>query len=156
MQETTTQEILLPTDDSKIVEMFVQWLYTAEPKLSAFTEESFTQLAKLYELANRLFIHELKNYIVWKLFELRRQEHVLPMSTVVYAFENLPDTAIFRKILVAWFTWHQESARTLTADMLNITPEFAIEIVLSMIKRQDGGRDILAALPQSHYYVEDA
>lgn len=155
LQETSLQQILLPADDPEVIEIFVQWLYKANPSFSIFTDETFMQLAKLYEFANRLFIRELKNYIVWKLFELRKQNSIPPMSSVHYAFEHLPDNATFRKILVAWFVWHQESARTLTADTLNMSPQFSTELVLTMIKKQDGIPDLLSANPQSQYEIED-
>ncbi len=155
LQETSLQQILLPTDDPEVVEIFVQWLYDADPDFSVITEQMFTQLAKLYEFANRLCIRELKNYIVWKLFELRMQNRTPPMSSVHYAFKHMPDNAPFRKILIAWFTWHQASARTLTEDALNVSPQFSVELVLAMVNKQDGAQDILSAKPESLYETED-
>lgn len=71
------------------------------------------------------------------------------MLSVHYAFEHPPDKAPFRKILVAWFTRHQESARTVTENTLDVNDPFCLELVLSMISRQDRARDILSAPPQS-------
>lgn len=151
LAETVTQQIRLPQDDPETVELFVQWLYGTNPSLSDFTDRTFMQLGRLYEFANRLFIRELKNYIIWKLFELYRQRHVPPMELVQYAFEDLPDDASLRKVLVAWYTGHQDTAKTLTGDALRAIPQFAVELVLAMVNKEEGFPDIFALGPESQY-----
>jgi hypothetical protein len=57
--------------DASIVHLFVQWLYDPNPAFSVFLDEYFIQLARLFEFAQRLLIRQLKNYVIWQLFNLR-------------------------------------------------------------------------------------
>jgi hypothetical protein len=136
LEETTTRQIMLPEDDPEIVHLFVQWLYNPDPIFSAFINEHFLQLAQLFEFAERLLIWRLKNYIVWQLFDLRTKSHTPPLPTIEFAFDRLPDESPFRKLLVAWYCWHQESALSLTLDALNIVPQFSSALSMAMIKRR--------------------
>jgi hypothetical protein len=109
-EETAIQRTTLPEDDPSIVHLFVQWLYDPDPTFSVYLDEYFMQLARLFEFAQRLFIRQLKNYVIWQLYNLRSKNHIPPIPVVKFIFENLPDDSPFREVLVAWYTWHRDSA----------------------------------------------
>ena len=43
-QETSLQQIFLPTDEPEIVEIFVQWLYNSDRTFSVLSEQTLMQL----------------------------------------------------------------------------------------------------------------
>lgn len=148
LKETALQQISLPKDDPEVVEIFLQWLYGGS---SALCEKTFMQLARLYEFANRLFISELKNSIIRTLYKLRKQDQILPTALIEYVYEHVPEKSPFRKLLIAWFTWHKKSAKTLTEDVLSTNLQFAAELVLAMIEAENGALDIFTQAPEEHY-----
>jgi len=114
------------------------------------------QLARLFELAQRLFIRQLKNYVIWQLFNLRSKGHIPPFPVVEFVFENLPDDSPFRKLLVAWYIWHRDSACALTLDSLNGLPQFASVLVIAMVKqRYAGAQDPFSGNPDKYYESDE-
>ena len=155
-EETATQRIPLPEDDPNIVHLFVQWLYDPDPAFSVLLDEKFMQLARLFEFAERLFIFKLKNYVIWQLFNLQSKHHVPPLAVVEFVFENLPDDSPLRKLLVAWYTWHQDSARALTLDSLHALPQFTSALVIAMVQqRYAGTKDPFSDNPDVYYETAD-
>jgi hypothetical protein len=155
-EETFTQRISLPADDPSIVHLFVQWLYDPDPTFSVHLDEHFMQLARLFEFAQRLFIRQLKNYIIWQLFNLRSKNHIPPVSVVEFVFENLPDDSPFRKLLIAWYTWHRGSPCALTLDSLDALPQFTSALVISMVKQRHADtKDPFLGSPDVYYESTD-
>jgi hypothetical protein len=146
----------LPEDDPDIVHLFVQWLYDPDPALSPFLNEHFMQLARLFEFAQRLFIRQLKNYVIWRLFILRSKNYIPPFPVVEFVIKNLPDNSPFWMLLVAWYTWHQDSARALTLDSLDGLPQFASALVIAMVQRRyAGAKDPFSGKPDVYYESAD-
>jgi hypothetical protein len=155
-EETATQRITLPEDDPSIVHLFVQWLYDPDPTFSVHLDERFMQLARLFEFAQRLFIRQLKNYVIWQLFNLRSKNHIPPIPVVKFVFENLPDDSPFREVLVAWYTWHRDSACALTLDSLDALPQFTSALVIAMVKqRYASTKDPFLGSPDVYYESTD-
>jgi hypothetical protein len=155
-EETATQRITLPEDDPSIVHLFVQWLYDPDPTFSVDLDEHFMQLARLFEFAQRLFIRQLKNYIIWQLFNLRSKDHIPPIPVVKFVFENLPDDSPFREVLVAWYAWHRDSARALTIDSLDALPQFTSALVIAMVnQRYASAKDPFSGSPDVYYESTD-
>jgi hypothetical protein len=46
------------------------------------------------------------------------------MPVVEFAFEKLPNESPVQELLVAWYTWHQDSALSLIPDSLCLLPSF--------------------------------
>jgi hypothetical protein len=110
------------------------------------------QLARLFEFAQRLFIRQLKNYVIWQLFNLRSKNHIPPIPVVKFVFENLPDDSPFREVLVAWYTWHRDSACALTPDSLDALPQFTSALVIAMVKqRYASAKDPFLGSPDVYY-----
>jgi hypothetical protein len=155
-EETATQRITLPEDDPSIVHLFVQWLYDPDSTFSAYLDEQFIQLARLFEFAQRLFIRQLKNYVIWQLFNLRFKNYIPPIPVVKFVFENLPDDSTFRDLLVAWYTWHRDSACALTLGSLDAIPQFTSALVIAMVRqRYASTKDPFLSSPEVYYKSTD-
>jgi hypothetical protein len=155
-EEAATQRIPLPEDDPSIVHLFVQWLYIPDPTFSAHLDERFMQLARLFEFAQRLFIRQLKNHVIWQLFNLRSKNHIPPIPVAEFVFENLPDDSPFRELLVAWYAWHRDSACALTLDSLDAFPQFTSALVIAMVKqRYADAKDPFLGSPDVYYESAD-
>ena len=83
-----------------IVDLFVQWIYTASPKLSASADQIFLERSQLYDFADTLPIAHLRNSTVGRLFDLRHRNIVLPMSAVEWSLEMIPVGCGFCRLLV--------------------------------------------------------
>jgi hypothetical protein len=114
------------------------------------------QLARLFEFAQRLFIRRLKNYVIWQLFNLRSKNHIPPIPVVKFVFENLPDDLSFREVLVAWYTWHRDSACALTLNSLDALPQLTSALVIAMVKqRYASTKDPFLGSPDVYYESTD-
>ena len=121
-----------------------------------FFSLQFIQLAKLFEFAQRLFIRQLKNYVIWQLFNLRRKNYILPIPVVKFVFENLPDDSVFRDLLIAWYTWHRDSACALTLGSLDALPQFTCALVIAMVRqRYASTKDPFLRSPDVYYKSTD-
>ena len=110
------------------------------------------QLARLFEFTQRLFIRQLKNYVIWQLFNLRSKNHIPPIPVAEYVFKNLPDDSPFRELLVAWYTWHRDSACGLTLGSLDALPQFTSALVIAMVKqRYASTKDPFLGSPDVYY-----
>jgi hypothetical protein len=93
------------------------------PSPSFWTKNSCNYIARLFEFAQRLLIRKLKAMSFGNSSAYDPKNHVPPISVVEFVFENLPDDPPLRKLLVAWYTWHRDSARALALDSsLNLLP----------------------------------
>lgn len=114
------------------------------------------QLAKLFEFAERLFIHQLKNYVIYQLFDLRSENHIPPIPVIEFAFERLSLESPFLRLLVAWYIWHRDSALALTVDSLDALPQFSSALVVAMVKqRHAGSQDPFSGKPDVYYESND-
>jgi hypothetical protein len=144
VEETATQRIPLPEDDPNIVHLFVQWLYDPDPTFSVLLDEKFMQLARLFEFADRLFIFQLKNYVIWQFFNLRSKNHVPPIPVVEFVFENLPDDSPLRKLIVLLPAWgNGRDIQTLSKYIVGTAFTSAES---TATKLRVSNRDVLAAL----------
>ena len=112
-KEALEQSTNLPEDDIDTIERFLSWLYTRkfglqEGETHSDWEVRYLQLAKLYVLADKLGVSALKNYIVDKIFELKKSLKAVPPqhATISYVYANSLEGSALRKLLVDWHVWH--------------------------------------------------
>jgi|SRR2546423_3123718 len=143
-KETADQTVSLPDDDAETVDRFTQWMYTATYSLASFdslgeAQDGYLQLAQLYVFADKIQVYPLKNEIVQKLFDLRRNKKPQPqMPIVTFIYQNSNEKSAFRKLLVAWYVWHTDFAwyeKPGIADEISCVPEFAAELAIAFAQR---------------------
>lgn len=155
----------LPDDDKDSVGRLISWLYTKKFELTVPTcyqtsDECYIQLAKLNTLADKYDICLLKNRIVDELFGLQKgPNNIRPpqIPTVKYVYDNTTTGSSFRKLMVAWYTFHinvncydKETTRALLAE----TPqEFTVDLVMEFgARRGHPDRSSPFTLPASVFY----
>ena len=100
----------LPEEDEHIFDLFVQWLYRGHyeipPKGPEALGEKFMEPVKLYVLADKYDVGDLRSLLITKLFEMYKVPHGnLPgMVTVTYAYEHVSRTSGLRRLLADWYT----------------------------------------------------
>lgn len=148
-KEASERSMPLPEDDKESVELMILWLYTKRlgltiPVSAETSNECYMQLAKLNTLAEKYDICLLKNDIVNELFDLKKSsKNIKPPQILVvkHVYDNTPARSSFRKLMVAWYTYHincawyeEEDARR--EDLASISQDFAIDLALALGRRQ--------------------
>ncbi len=134
----------LPDDDKDSVGRMIQWLYTRNFELTVpisveTSEECWFQLAKLNTLADKFDIYHLKNQIVDELFDLAKPPRKIKppqIPAVAYVYKNTTEGSSFRKLMVAWCTYHIDLAwydKESTGDSLaEVSQDFAIDLAMAL------------------------
>lgn len=139
----------LPEDDVGRFEDFVHWLYTqqykipapeeATPKESTKHDEFKDQAMRLFILADKYDVLDLKKHICMQLLDKAREGYRPPnLGTIAYAYEHLPDQSSLRRVLVDWCVpglgpeWFQNI--NIRSGLLGI-PEFTVDLAASLSKR---------------------
>jgi hypothetical protein len=78
----------------------------------------------------------IQPHVIYQLLELRSENHTPPIPVVEFAFERLSLQSPFLKLLVAWCTWHRDSALALTVDSLDALPQFSSALVIAMVAQR--------------------
>lgn len=143
-KEASERTMPLPEDDKESVGRMILWLYTKRLDLTApvsaeTSNECYMQLAKLNTLAEKYDIPLLKNDIVDELFNLKKtSKNTEPpqISVVKHVYDNTPARSSFRKLMVAWYTYHinytwyeEDEGREKLAI---VSQDFAIDLALSL------------------------
>lgn len=109
-RESSEKTMDLPEEDEHLFDLFVQWLYRGHyeipPKGTEAPGERFMELVKLYVLADRYDVVDLRSLLITKLFEMYKVPNgILPgMVTVAYAYEHVSRTSGLRRLLADWYT----------------------------------------------------
>lgn len=110
-REYEEKAVALPEDDVATVERYVQWIYSSQ--LISFSDviaDRYMEVAQLFVLADKTKTSELEKPLAEHVFIWSRSSSTLPDLRVVnYAFENLLDGHIFRRLLVHNYAWHWHS-----------------------------------------------
>lgn len=147
--ENTTQSMTLSGTEVTLdaLERLVEWLYTQSYTLSStdsqeVTSERYMELARLFVLAEKYVIVDLKNDIIDQLFLTKKQTASPPPFAVVsYVYEHTPMNSPFRLLLVAHYTWHigmKWYEWTTTPSHLQKFPDFAADLAVSFGKKSLG------------------
>ena len=97
----------LPEEEERMFDLFTQWLYNKGyevlPRHDEAKGERFMEPVKLYVLADKYDVTDLKNHVITKLFALGNGECTPDSATVAYAYEHTPQNSRLRKLLADWW-----------------------------------------------------
>lgn len=165
-KESSNRSMSLPDDEIDAVERMIRWLYSEKipltnPISSETTSMCYWELAKLGTLADKYDITNLNNSIIDELYELQKppkDAYPPKLSIVHYVYANTTVQSFYRKLLVAWYSWHIDlewyDNKGIRENLAKV-PEFAVDLAIAFgtrLKypdRKDG-----FALDRSHYYGE--
>lgn len=147
-KEASERSMSLLEDDKESVERMIQWLYTKRldltvPVSAETSRECYMQLAKLNTIAEKYSIYLLKNDIVDEPFDLKwSSKNIRPpqIPVIKHVYDNTPAQSSFRKLMVAWctyhinFAWYEDDARR--EVLASISQDFAIDLTLALGIRQ--------------------
>ena len=168
-KEASERSMPLPEDDKDSVERMIQWMYTKKidltvPVSDETSAECYMQLAKLNTLAEKYDIYLLQNNIVDELFNLRKPSTkpftilLRPQMPVIkHVYDNTMEGSSFRKLIVAWYTYHGDFKwydKDTTRDRLaEVSHDFAIDLAMELGARQQHPDRISPfTLPRETFY----
>ena len=97
----------LPEEEEQTFDLFVQWLYRQSYEISPqqhnHNGQVFMEPVKLYVLADKYDVTDLKSHVITKLFALRNEKWVPGLATMAYAYEHTPQHSRLRKLLTDWW-----------------------------------------------------
>ena len=129
----------LPEEDEDLFELFVQWLYRQRyeipPEGAEHHTHNFIEPVKLYVLADKYDVSDLRSLLIKKLFAIVNKSRLPPgVHTVAYAYDHVSQNSSLRKILADWYAckiplpWLATKA---TQKWLQNIPEFAAAMLSS-------------------------
>lgn len=154
----------LPEDDTDAVEHLVEWIYrqklqTANTESSETSEAYWVYLVKLYGLADKYDVADLKTPIYDQVYSISNQmptsSRIKPPQTeeIAYLYANSSKPSKFRELVVAWyvtrinFEWYNRSE---TSELLASIPEFASDVCCALANKMKSEYvDPLSALKDS-------
>ena len=150
-QETQDMTLIGAEVTVDALERLVQWLYTGKyhlspPDSAEQTQETYMEMARLFILAEKYVIADLKNDIIDKLFDLQAKQASPPqMPVAVLVYENTPISSPFRQLLAAHEAWHidpkwYDSEGFL--QQLRSIPDFAADVAVQLGKQLNGKIDL--------------
>lgn len=97
----------LPEEEERMFDLFTQWLYNKGYEILPGHDEAkgerFMEPVKLYILADKYGVTDLKSHIITELFAMGNEKWIAGISTVAYAFEHTPQNSRLRKLLADWW-----------------------------------------------------
>ena len=98
----------LEEDDEDTFEDFAEWLYSGEFEISPHPRDArFMAALKLFVLADKYRVRELKNIITKQIFILGKNMHKPPsLEELAFAYEHTVQHSGIRKLLTDWHTWN--------------------------------------------------
>jgi len=148
-REASDRTMSLPEDDAGSFEYLVHWLYTQRYTIPAPEEPAPTNSTKHYKfgsqalhlfvLADKYDVSGLKQYICVQLLEKAGDGYRPPhLSTIFYAYKNLPEKSSMREILADWYAPDIDPSWFVQDDVriwLLKCPEFAVDLAAALAKR---------------------
>ena len=130
----------LPEDDEGSFDDFSEWLYTGKFEMPPHLSDGrFTAALKLFVLADKYRVSELKNIITKQIFMLGKNMQKPPSLTELsYAYEHTVQHSGIRKLLADWYTWNIDLAwfeRPDAQAFLRQHPDCATDISVSFARR---------------------
>lgn len=136
--------VRLPTDDPKIVGLYLKWLYTFDlPKPKLKESVVWENLVDLYVLGEKFQDHTLKNIIV-NVFIMGRR-YASGCRWLSYAHTRLSEDAAentpLRRLVVDLFVYWSVKGSNFEEEKDNLSKEACFEITMGMLKaREDPAR----------------
>lgn len=130
-------------EDEETFDLFTQWLYTNHYAFPAAKIQGnggyLMEPAKLYALAEKYEVATLKECLIKGFFAAGQKNECQPTGTVVgYVYANTAPADSLKVLLADWWTWkigYTTFPTSDSLDWLNETPEFAVDLVLGMKRR---------------------
>lgn len=155
-EEYRTGTMSLPEDDVDTFNPFVRWLYSGN--LAYDDGDCCFQLAKLYILADKLRVKELKNCVIDKIIYIFLKWRPT-LKTVVFGHvcANCPEGSGLRRLLATWCVWHVKMewfGDPLNRETLDI-PGFGGDLAIAFASKSSSGSKTspLEARPSSFHDV---
>ena len=105
--EGSEMRMSLPEEEEHTFDLFIKWLYNEGYEISSEMDNDKAQIfmepVKLYVLADKYDVTDLKSLVITKLFALRSESPVPGLKTVAYAYEHTPRNSRLRKFLADWW-----------------------------------------------------
>ena len=107
-REGSERTMTLPEDDAEAFEDFAEWLYSRKFEISPQPgKATYMGPLKLFVLANKYNVNELKDVIIEKIFTLGKQLGTRPSPTeVAYIYEHTHQGSGIRKMIADWYAWN--------------------------------------------------
>ena len=130
-------------EDEQTFDVFMHWLYTdvyTFPNANVQGNGGYLmQPAKLYALADKYEVICLKECLIKGFFAAAQQGQEQPTGSVVgYIYANTAHADSLKLLLADWWNWkigYYIFPTSDSLDWLNETPEFAVDLVLGMKRR---------------------
>lgn len=136
--EGSEMRMSLPEEEDHTFDLFIQWLYNQGYEISDQNHndrgQRFMEPVKLYVLADKYDVTDLKSHVITKLFALRNEKWVPGLATVAYAYEHTPQNSRLRKLLADWWACRVDPhcfRLGVTQGWLKEHPEVAISVISS-------------------------
>ena len=130
----------LPDDDEGAFEDFAEWLYGGKLRLKPASHDArYTALLKVFILADKYHVLELKNTIIERIFHLGKEFAKAPSLTdVSYVYQHTVEDSGIRKLLADWHAWNIDLGWFERPDVqvfLRQHPDCATDFSVSLAKR---------------------
>ena len=107
-REGSEKKMDLPEEDVHLFDLFVQWLYHQRyeipPKEVEQKGERLMEPVKLYVLADKYDVSDLRSDIITKLFALGNMGGTYPdLGTMAYAYEHVSPKSGLCRLLADWY-----------------------------------------------------
>ena len=136
--EGSETRMSLPEEEETTFDLFIQWLYRQSYEISSQKHndkgQRFMEPVKLYVLADKYDVTDLKSHVITKLFALRNEEWVPGLATMAYAYEHTPQNSRLRKLMADWWACRVELPwfrLEVTQGWLKEHPEVASAVISS-------------------------
>ena len=98
----------LPEDDAETFEDFAEWLYSRKFEILPEPKEArYMGPLKLFVLADKYNVNDLKNIVIEKIFILGKKWETRPSPTeIAYIYEHTHQGSGIRKMIADWYAWN--------------------------------------------------
>ena len=141
----------LPEDTVIDLDLFVLWLYTRHIHMDVCeTEEQWGERVRdlflLYIFAEKYEVIQLKNDIVYEIFDIARQDKVAAPSPKIaeVMFTKTGSASSLRRLTALWYIWKVDLEWFRCEEssiMLLDSPEFILELVFAFAEHSQEARD---------------
>ena len=145
-------------EDEDVFDRFTQWLYTEHYTFPAAKVQGnggyLMEPARIYALAEKYEVIHLKECIIKGFFAAAQRRQDQPTGSVVgYIYANTTNADSLRLLLADWWNWkigYNTFPTSDALDWLNETPDFAVDLVLGMTRRNTEGDPFSATTAEKY------
>ena len=105
-KESSERTMTLPEDDVETFEEFAEWLYRRSYAISpaSLPGPRFMALLKLFVLADKYQVTDLKNIVTEKMFASAKNRETVPSTgEIAYAYAHTVQSSGIRRLLADWY-----------------------------------------------------